>query len=308
MQWANYLSATDGRPHAALVVDASLHALPVPLSALLEGGHEALRDAAAAARRAPWEVVEVAEAAVLAPVTDPPSVRDFMAFENHVVTSMAAIGAEVNPVWYEQPAFYFTNPACIRGPGQDVPLAPGTTQYDYELEVAAIVGAGGADLDPSTAEAHIAGFTILCDWSARDLQAKEMGILLGPAKGKDTATSLGPFLTTPDELEPFRKGNGYELSMTATVNGRTYSAGNWVDLYWSFGQMLAYASRGTRLRPGDVIGSGTVGTGCILELSRVHGADAYPWLRAGDEVCLTVDRLGTLVATIVAGAEVKALS
>src|SRR5690606_24827633 len=129
-------------------------------------------------------------------------------------------------------------------------------------------------------------YVLLCDWSARDLQAVEMAVQLGPAKGKDTATSLGPFLVTPDELEQYRAGDGYDLPLTASVNGRAYSAGSWKDLYWSFPQMLAYASRGTVLHPGDVIGSGTVGTGCILELSRVHGTEAYPWLEPGDRVRL----------------------
>ncbi|MGO4258869.1 fumarylacetoacetate hydrolase family protein [Marmoricola sp. RAF53] len=224
--------------------------------------------------------------------------RDFMAFENHVVTSYAALGAEVSPVWYDQPVFYFTNPAAILGPNDEVPLAPGTTQYDYELEVAAVIGAPGADIDPADAEAHIAGYLLLCDWSARDLQAAEMHVQLGPAKGKDTATTLGPFLVTPDELEPHRKGNGFDVSMSTTVNGHAYSNGNWADLYWSFSQMLAYASRGTRLRSGDIIGSGTVGTGCILELSRVHGHEAYPWLREGDEVHLDMAQLGAITARI----------
>ncbi|HET8661149.1 MAG TPA: fumarylacetoacetate hydrolase family protein, partial [Micromonosporaceae bacterium] len=154
------------------------------------------------------------------------------------------------------------------------------------------------------AEAHIAGYTIFCDWSARDVQTREMRQLLGPAKGKDTATSIGPFLVTPDELEPYRAGNGYALRMQASVNGKTYSDGTWADLHWSFGQMLAYASRGTTLRTGDVIGSGTVGTGCILELSQVHGGDAYPWLQPGDVVRVEVEQLGSIESRIVAGSDV----
>ena len=121
---------------------------------------------------------------------------------------------------------------------------------------------------------------------------------LGPAKGKDSATSLGPVLVTPDELAPYRKGNGFDLAMTATVNGRPYSEGNLADIYWSFGQMISYASRGTRVVPGDIIGSGTVGTGCILELSGLHGSDRYPWLQPGDEVRLEVAHLGAISARI----------
>jgi 2-keto-4-pentenoate hydratase/2-oxohepta-3-ene-1,7-dioic acid hydratase in catechol pathway len=179
-----------------------------------------------------------------------------------------------------------------------VAVPPGCTWFDYELEVAAVVGRGGSDLHPEEAEAHIAGYTILCDWSARDLQAREMRQRLGPAKGKDSATSLGPWLVTPDELADRRRGNGFDLRMTATVNGRVYSDGNWSTVYWSFGQLLAYASRGTTLRPGDVFGSGTVGRGCILELSGLHGEEEYPWLRPGDEVTLAVERLGELHARI----------
>lgn len=134
-----------------------------------------------------------------------------------------------------------------------------------------------------------------------------MRVGLGPAKGKDTATTLGPFMITPDELEPFRKGLGYDLAMSVEVNGRMYSSGNWSSIYWSFAQMIAYASRGTSLRPGDVIGSGTVGTGCILELSRTHGSDTFPWLIAGDEVRVTVEQLGFTMNTIVSGADPLAL-
>lgn len=297
MRWASYRSHTDSREHAALVEGESLRALPETLLQLLASG-TALDVHADRARTDPWEVVELADTTILAPVPEPPSVRDFMAFENHVVTSYAAMDTEVSPVWYDQPVFYFTNPAAILGPTDDVPLAPGTQQYDYELEVAAVIGTPGADIAPADADAHIAGYVLFCDWSARDLQATEMQVQLGPAKGKDTATTLGPFLITPDELEPYRKGNAFDIGMTATVNGRRYSSGTWSDLYWSFPQMLTYASRGTRLRPGDVIGSGTVGTGCILELSRVHGHDAYPWLKAGDHVELDMGPLGHISATI----------
>jgi 2-keto-4-pentenoate hydratase/2-oxohepta-3-ene-1,7-dioic acid hydratase in catechol pathway len=212
---------------------------------------------------------------------------------------MQAIGRTVDPVWYEVPVFYFTNPAAVLGPYDPVPTAPGSTQFDYELEVAAIIGEGGADITVDQAARHIAGYTILCDWSARDLQEHEMRQGLGPVRGKDTATTLGPWMVTPDELEPaLGPGGGLELAMTASVNGTTYSRGTMSAIHWSFDQMISYASRGTRLVPGDVIGSGTVGTGCILELSRVHGTQAYPWLRPGDRVRLDIDRLGYLECEI----------
>lgn len=174
--------------------------------------------------------------------------------------------------------------------------------FDYELEVAAVIGRPGGDLDPATAEAHIAGYTILADWSARDLQKVEMGVGLGPAKGKDGATTLGPYLVTPDELADARSGKGYALSMSAHVNDREYSRGDWSSLYWSFGQLLAYASRGTTLRAGDVIGSGTVGSGCILERQATHGPQEYPWLQPGDRVRLAVERLGEFTVDVVPGA------
>jgi 2-keto-4-pentenoate hydratase/2-oxohepta-3-ene-1,7-dioic acid hydratase in catechol pathway len=293
MRWVSYRSGADGREHAAVLEDSVLHAVDMSLLELLQSD-QALEKCAARARTDPFETLPFNQADVLAPISRPPSVRDFMAFESHVVTSSAALGAEVSPVWYEQPAFYFTNPAAILGPTDDVPMAPGTKAYDYELEVAAVIGRSGSDIAPQDAEQHIAGYVVFCDWSARDLQGTEMAVGLGPAKGKDTATTLGPFLVTPDELEPRRSGHGFDLAMTASVNGRPYSAGNWKDLHWSFSQMLAYASRGTELRPGDIIGSGTVGTGCILELSLVHGHDAYPWLSEHDAVRLEVDGLGAI--------------
>jgi 2-keto-4-pentenoate hydratase/2-oxohepta-3-ene-1,7-dioic acid hydratase in catechol pathway len=302
MHWVSYRSGADGREHAAILEDSMLHAVDMSLLELLQSD-QALDEYAVRARTNPFETLPFDQADVLAPISRPPSVRDFMAFESHVVTSSAALGAQVSPVWYEQPVFYFTNPAAILGPTDDVPMAPGTKAYDYELEVAAVVGRSGSDIAPKDAEQHIAGYVVLCDWSARDLQSAEMAVGLGPAKGKDTATTLGPFLVTPDELEPYRSGHGFDLAMTAIVNGRAYSAGNWKDLHWSFPQMLAYASRGTELRPGDIIGSGTVGTGCILELSLVHGHDAYPWLSEQDEVRLEVGGLGAIVARVVPAAQ-----
>jgi 2-keto-4-pentenoate hydratase/2-oxohepta-3-ene-1,7-dioic acid hydratase in catechol pathway len=210
-------------------------------------------------------------------------------------------------VWFEQPVFYFSNPAAIYGPDEEIPISPGCAAFDYEVEVAAVVGRAGSDLTPEEAEAHIAGYTIFCDWSARDVQARESTIGLGPAKGKDGATSIGPVLVTPDELEPYRDRKGYRLAMRGSVNGRDLGGGSWADIHWSFGQMLAYASRGTRLLPGDVIGSGTVGTGCLLELSGLHGSERYPWLRPGDVVTIEVEQLGAITGRIVPGPAVVPL-
>ena len=213
-------------------------------------------------------------------------------------TYREANGKEMDPDWYELPVFYFQNPAAIRSSQDDVPMPPGSVKYDFELEFAAVIGRAGANLTPDEAEQHIAGYLLFCDWSARDLQAREVLHTLGPVKAKDTATSLGPWLITPDELAPRRSGKSFDLQMSASVNGRPYSKGNADDLYWSFGQMISYASRGTRVQTGDVIASGTVGTGCILELSTVHSEDEYPWLKPGDEVRLEADLLGAITARI----------
>lgn len=307
MRWATYSSTADGLDHVALLVGEELFALPAPTTLVGLLRQDALAGAARAARRDPFEVLPLAQARLRAPVPEAPSFRDFMAFESHVIASMAAIGGVVDPIWYEQPAFYFSNPAALVGSGESVPIAPGSAQWDFELEIGAVVGAPGSDLEPATAGAHIAGYTVLCDWSARDLQAAEMRIGLGPAKGKDTATSVGPLLVTPDELEPFRSGNGYDLSMTADVNGRRYSSGMWSDLYWTFEEMLAYASRGTSLQVGDLVGSGTVGSGCILELSRTVSSEKFPWLEPGDVVRLEVEHVGILIGDVTVGAECRPL-
>lgn len=299
MRWCTYKAATVSGSRVALVQEDRLHGLDSDSSLLdLIGEPEALRRAAESALAEPAEVLSLQEATLLAPVPVPPSIRDFMAFEEHVVTSSRALGLEVHPDWYKIPVFYFTNPAAVLGPRDDVPVSPGSSAFDYELEIAAVIGRPGADISAEDAESHIAGYTILSDWSARDLQEREMRLNLGPAKGKDSATSLGPFLVTPDELEPKRAGNAYDLDMTASVNGTPYSRGNFSAIYWSFPQLIEYAARGTELRTGDIIGSGTVGTGCILELSRSHSLETYPWLTSGDVVRLEIDHLGTIEATI----------
>ena len=300
MRWCTYLSPAGSAERVGLLHEGAIRGLPGTraLVDLLGDDGQRMAEAAGRALNDPAEVVAGDGVRFLAPVPDPPSIRDFYAFEEHVKTSAQALGREVSPVWYEIPLFYFTNPAATRGPCDDIPVTPGSARFDYELEIAAVVGRPGSDLDPALAERHIAGYMVMCDWSARDLQAQEMKGRLGPAKGKDSATSFGAFLVTPDELEDRRAGNAYDLEMTASVNGRPYSRGTFSSIHWRFGELLAYASRGTTLRSGDIIGSGTVGTGCILELSAVHGPEAYPWLKPGDQVRLEVDRLGVISSTI----------
>jgi 2-keto-4-pentenoate hydratase/2-oxohepta-3-ene-1,7-dioic acid hydratase in catechol pathway len=300
MRWCTYVSPGDSAVRVGLLHEDAIRGVPGigRLIDLLGDDGQRMAEAAGRALSDPAEVVPEADVRFLAPVPEPPSIRDFYAFEEHVRTAAGSTGHDVPPVWYEIPLFYFTNPAATRGPYDDVPVSPGSQSFDYELEIAAVIGRPGSDLDPAVAEEHIAGYLVMSDWSARDLQAREMTGRLGPAKGKDTATSFSAFLVTPDELEGCRAGNAYDLKMTASVNGRPYSSGTLASIHWRFGEMIAYASRGTTLRPGDIIGSGTVGTGCILELSLVHGQDAYPWLQPGDHVRLQVDRLGVISSTI----------
>ncbi len=222
----------------------------------------------------------------------PTSLRDFYAFEAHVIAGNAIRGRRVPDEWYQFPVFYYSHIGSIFGDGDTMPYPAYTDALDYELEVACVIGTPGMNIAAADAEAHILGYTILNDWSARDVQRREMTVGLGPAKGKDFATSLLNTLTTPDELADRHTGRPgvYDLTMIARINGQERSRGNWRDLHWSFGDMIARASEDVMLVPGDVIGSGTVGGGCLLELTQGAGA----WLQPGDEVELEIERLGVL--------------
>ena len=231
------------------------------------------------------------------PVLRPPSVRDFYAFEGHVRTMWERRGGEVPETWYRLPVFYFSNTSEIRGPDEPVWCPAASSELDYELEVAALVDTPAIDLAAERAEDAIGGFTIFNDWSARDLQREETVVRLGPAKGKDFASSIGPWLVTPDELADTRHARGFDLAMTAEVDGTETSRGRWSDVQFSYGQMLARASADARLRPGDLVGSGTVGGGSLLE-NREGTLGRY--LEPGDEVVLRVERLGALRTPIVA--------
>lgn len=228
------------------------------------------------------------------------SFRDFYAFEQHVRNARKKRGLEMIPEWYEQPVFYFSNTASIVGPGMEIRKPLETSELDYELELAIVIGKVGRDIPVAEADDYILGFTILNDWSARDIQRQEMKVGLGPAKGKDFATSLGPHLVTPDDLEdkvlPDRsRGKRYDLIMTASVNGVEYSRGNARDMHWTFAELIAQASRNTVLLPGDLIGSGTVGTGCITEFPE----GVHPWLQVGDVVRLEIEGIGFLENRVV---------
>ena len=237
------------------------------------------------------------EVALCSPIPDPPSVRDFYAFEQHVKSARAQRGLGMIPEWYEVPIFYFTNNSEIYGHDEEIPYPVGSKELDIELEIACVIGREGKDIPVEEAANYIAGYTIMNDWRARDFQRRDMTLNLGPGKGKDFATSLGPWLVTPDELAPYRVGAGanpalerYNMTMLARVNGQEISRGNFSDIYYSFPQMIAWASQNARLRVGDVLGSGTVGTGCLLEL----GTEVHPWFQIGDEIELEVEGIGVL--------------
>jgi len=242
-------------------------------------------------------ILEAADLVFGPPVLQPISLRDFYAFERHVKTMWERRGGTVPEAWYRLPIFYFSNVSEIRGPRDPVWCPAASQELDYELEVAALVDTPVTDLAAADGEDAIGGYMIFNDWSARDLQREETTVRLGPAKGKDFASSIGPWLVTPDELADARKGKGYDLAMTATVNGTELSRGTWADAQFSFGEMVARASADVRLRPGDLLGSGTVGSGCLLEIKD----DVFKrWLEPGDRVSLAVERLGELVTPIVA--------
>jgi fumarylacetoacetate (FAA) hydrolase len=230
------------------------------------------------------------------PIIPPPSLRDFYAFEQHVATMWHRRGGEVPEAWYRLPIFYFSNVSEIRGPDEPVWAPRGSAELDYELEVAALVDTPVRDLVADRGEEAIGGYLIFNDWSARDLQREETTVRLGPAKGKDFASSIGPWLVTPDELADARSGNGYDLAMTASVNGQELSRGSWAAAQFSFGQMIERASADVRLSPGDLLGSGTVGTGCLLEI-REETLGRY--LEPGDSVTLAIERLGSLTTPVV---------
>ena len=259
---------------------------------------ELLNRFGAAIQAAPAEEAPIDILGLVRPV-DPVAMRDFMVFEEHVLPSWRRAGLTRGPdVWYERPIGYLSNAANILGPYDPIEIPGGSERLDFELEVGAILGREARSLTPEQAGACIAGFVVLSDWSARDLQFREMEGRLGPFKGKDFASSLGPIFVTPDELADRRSGSGYDLLMTSQVNGRVYGTDRWSSAYWSFEELISYSSWNTRVEADSLIGSGTCQGGCIHELSLRHGAAEYPWLAPGDQVSLSIERLGSIQARI----------
>lgn len=218
---------------------------------------------------------------LLAPLPHPASVRDFYAFEAHVKKGFEKRGEPMPPEWYEMPVYYTSGAQNMIGTDEDVLWPSFTEKFDFELEIAFVIGRAGRNIKAADARTHIAGFTVMNDFSARDIQRKEMRVRLGPAKGKDWCTGLGPVLVTTDEI-----GDPYNLTMIARVNGEEWSRGSTGSIHWKFEQMIEFLSRDQTLHPGDLLGSGTVGGGCGLELDR--------WVKPGDVMELEIDKIGIL--------------
>src|SRR3954470_1393183 len=242
-------------------------------------------------------VFDAADLAFGPPILRPTGLRDFYAFEQHVATMWRRRDMPVPESWYRLPIFYFSNVSEIRGPTDPVWAPRDSTELDYELEIAALIDTPVKNLSAERGEEAIGGYFLMNDWSARDLQRDETTVRLGPAKGKDFATTLGPYLVTPDELADARTGKGYDLAAQVTINDQVVSQGNWRDIHFGFGDMVERAAADVQLRAGDVLGSGTVGGCCLLEVKDESGFGRY--LQPGDEVSLSVERLGELNAPIV---------
>lgn len=322
MKLVSYLNKQD-KEQVAVLIDGNLYnlsdadaRLPQTIMPLLENWEELFPIAREAAKKIQdgglsLNGVLFNEARVLAPVPRPTSCRDGYAFRQHVAAARRNRKVDMIPEFDQYPIFYFTNHNAIQGPGNIVCMPDHFKKLDFELEVAVILGKKGRNIPAAEADRYIAGYCIMNDMSARLLQMEEMKLNLGPAKGKDFSTVIGPWLVTPDELEPLKvsakdkhEGANYNLKMTCSVNGQQVSEGNMKDMDWTFAEIIERCSYGTDVLPGDVIGSGTVGTGCFLELNGTGKLNnpGYPeqWLQPDDEVVMTIDGLGTLSNKIIA--------
>lgn len=257
-----------------------------------------------------FRAIPLEEAELLAPVPSPTSCRDAYAFRQHVATARRNRNLEMIAEFDQYPVFYFSNHNSITGPGDIICMPDHFKKLDFELEVAIVICKPGKNIKASEADEYIGGYMIMNDLSARTLQMEEMKLNLGPAKGKDFATAMGPWLVTADELEAFKipakenhTGNAYNLKMTCSINGVQVSEGNFADMNWTFAEIIERVSYGVQLFPGDIIGSGTVGTGCFLELNgtgKLNNPDyEEQWLQEGDEIEMEVEGLGKLKNRIV---------
>ena len=288
--------------------------LPATMNAFLaleESGMEMARQTVNQIEAGTLVANPVSKYEILAPVPHPTSCRDGYAFRQHVEAARKNRGVEMIPEFDQYPIFYFTNHQAVEGPGPVYCMPDHFEQLDFELEIAIVIGKKGRNIKASEADAYIAGFTIMNDMSARKLQMEEMILNLGPAKGKDFSTVIGPWLVTPDELAqkvaPTKAGHvglNYNLEMKCYVNDILVSSGNVKDMDWTFAEIIERCSYGVTLYPGDVIGSGTVGTGCFLELNgtgkRLDPNFKPQWLQNGDKVTMSIDNLGILENQIIA--------
>lgn len=246
----------------------------------------------------------LADVGLLSPLV-PATVRDFVAFEEHVEGVRISIDGVAGVVeeWYQAPTFYFSNPHTIRATGEEIAIPAGCSQLDFETEVAAVLGhvpgSSGSNLTPEEAHRHIFGYTVFNDWSARDLQRREMKVSLGPCKGKDFAGTLGPWIVTADEFEDRHDAEGFlSLRMSVAVNDEPVGEDLLANMGWPFAELVAYASQDSLVVPGDVLGSGTCGSGCLAELWGRNGAQTPPPLQPGDTVAMTVEGIGTIRNTV----------
>src|ERR1700722_18049416 len=295
MKWVTY-QGDSGERTGVLSGDA-IHAVPpgVTLLDLVGRGADGLREAGHEALRSAAETLRPDDVRLLAPIPRPPSIRDSLCFLDHMRNCQAVMGGsgELADTWYRIPAFYFACPATVLGPYDDAPMAPGSAWQDFELEIGAVIGTTGKDLSVEQAERAIIGYTIFNDWSARDLQQLEGQLAIGQAKGKDSGVPLGPYLVTPDELEPHRRDGKLSLRVTALVNDEVIGSGSTAQMDWSFAEVISYASRGVTLSPGDIFGSGTVPTCTLIEHLSLTDLESFPgWLHDGDVVTLRVQGLG----------------
>ena len=301
----------DGARFGAVVEDDLLFPLPdgITVDDLVRSGLDRTLTVGDSARRE--QPIPLSSVRLLSPLT-PASVRDFVTFESHVIGVRRSVDGAVGvpEAWYDAPTFYFTNPHAIVGPDAPVRRPSGCRALDFELEVAAVVGTSGTSLTENQARDAIVGYTIFNDWSARDLQRREMQVGLGPAKGKDFCSSIGPWLVTADELEDATDGDGFlTLECAVFVNGQVVGRDRLSQMGWTFATMVAYASRDSMIKPGDLFGSGTTGGGgCLAEMWGRSGRQDPPALEPGDVVSITVERLGTLTNTVVEEAPVPPLT
>lgn len=306
---------TEDREHLGIFINGHIYNLnscdkliPDNMNEFLWGGDELMEHARrvdAAIASGKMEAKEELFFELTAPVPHPSSCRDAYAFRQHVETARRNRGLPMIPEFDEYPIFYFTNHNAIQGPGEIECMPDHFNKLDFELEVAVVLNKKGRNIRASEADSFIAGFMIMNDMSARTLQMEEMLLNLGPAKGKDFSTVIGPWLVTPDELEQYKvdanaghTGNAYNLEMKCVVNGKQVSAGNMAEMEWTFAEIIERAAYGCDVLPGDVIGSGTVGTGCFLELNGTGALNdanyETQWLKEGDLVEMEITSLGML--------------